>query len=118
MPDAGDIEPPPTPSTPPLLPLSLLLLSLSSPLLPSPYHPVVWESLSDCFRKNGDDALADVAAIIAREAGANLDDVEVAFDDDADDYDFDTEEICELREDVELFDADDDIAPPWHDRWA
>jgi tetratricopeptide (TPR) repeat protein len=93
-------------------------LERAAQLIPEPYNKVVWESLSDCFRKNGDDELADVAAIIAREAGANLDDVEVAFDDDADDYDFDTEEIFELREDVELFDADDDIAPPWHDRWA
>ncbi len=93
-------------------------LERAAQLIPEPYNKVVWESLSDCFRKNGDDELADVAAIIAREAGANLDDVEVEFDDDADDYVFDADETFELREDIELFDADDDIAPPWHDRWA
>jgi tetratricopeptide (TPR) repeat protein len=92
-------------------------LERAAQLIPEPYNKVVWESLSDCFRKNGDDELADVAAIIAREAGANVDEVE--FDDDAVGYDFDAEESFELGDEFDAFDArDDDIAPPWHDRWA
>ena len=89
-------------------------LERAAQLIPEPYNKVVWESLSDCFRKNGDDELADVAAIIARETGADLD--EIDFEADAD-YDFDAEESFELGDEFDSFDAADP-APPWHDRWA
>jgi len=92
-------------------------LERAARLIPEPYNKVVWESLSDCFRKNGDDELADVAAIIARETGADFD--EIDFDDEADEYDFESEETFELGEEFDAFDADnEDTAPPWHDRWA
>ena len=93
-------------------------LERAARLIPEPYNKVVWESLSDCFRKNGDDELADVAAIIARETGAAVD--EINFDEDADEYDFEAEESFELGDEFEAFDADDDdeFAPPWQDRWA
>ena len=59
-------------------------LERAAQLIPEPYNKVVWESLSDCFRKNGADELADVTALIPREPGAALAEIHVAPDSRAD----------------------------------
>lgn len=95
-------------------------LERAARLIPEPHNKVVWESLSDCFRKNGDEELAEIAAIIASETGAEMD--EIDFDND---YDFDADEpFAEADEDdflnSEYQDTsdDDDLTPPWQDRWS
>jgi tetratricopeptide (TPR) repeat protein len=79
-------------------------LERAAQLIPAPFNKVVWLSLSDCFRKRGDDELADIVDSIADDCDAE-----------ALESDFDADE----HEDDEwgLFD-DDDRAPSLRDRWS
>lgn len=96
-------------------------LERAARLIPEPHNKVVWESLSDCFRKNGDEELAEIAAIIASETGADME--EIDFDND---YDFDADEPFREEDDdsflsgdfLDASDEDDDWMSPWQDRWS
>jgi tetratricopeptide (TPR) repeat protein len=109
-------------------------LERAARLIPEPYNKVVWEALSDCFRKNGDEELADIAAIIASETGTEMDELnfdEADYDferndhydegpgefDSDDDDDFGASDLFESDSDFEEDSAEEGPAPPLSDRW-
>ena len=47
-------------------------LERAAQLIPAPFNQVVWLSLSDCFRKRGDEVLADIVQSIANDCEAEM----------------------------------------------
>lgn len=93
-------------------------LERAAQLIPAPYNKVVWLSLSDCFRRRGEEELANIAAMFA-DGDTDYSDAEAAaFEFDLDELEF--EERLFFDDGDEAFDDGDegDVPPPWHDRWA
>ena len=75
-------------------------LQRAAQLIPAPYNKLAWMSLSECFRSNGQDELAEV--------------VELFLEDSAGDWTEQTPNVDHADPNV----TDPFDAAPWEDRWA